>query len=117
MDDIDNSDSYVEIGRAFLGDFDVLSVGLGEALTFGEVDPSVPTVTPEGAVGKNERTHYFRASINLNAMESGDRDDLLTIYGRVGAYEHIFVRLDPGETTFSQGKLGGFYGFIYCSSR
>lgn len=112
VDDIDNSDSYIEIGRAFLGDFDVLTTGLGGALTFGEIDPSAVTFTPEGAVGKNERTHYFQANINLRHMLAADRDDLLTIYGRVGAYEPFFVRLDPAETTFAQGRLGGMYAYF-----
>lgn len=116
VDDIDNSDSYIEVGRAFLGTMDVLTAGLGEALTFGEPDPSVPVMSPEGAVGKHERDHYFHVAITLRLMNSADRDILLTIYGRVGVYEHMFIRLDPGEATFSQGKLGGFYGYFTSSS-
>ncbi len=113
VDDIDNSDGYIEIGRAFLGDFDVLTKALSSRnLNFGEMDPSVPVFTPEGVVGKNERSHYFRATIELRNMTSTDRDLLLTIFGRVGAYKHMFVRLDPDESTFSRAELGGMYGYF-----
>lgn len=112
VDDIDNSDSYIEIGRAFLGDFDVMTRALAGALTFSPVDPSIPSFSQEGAVGKNLKDQFFQASIDLTLMLEADRDLLLTIYNRVGAYGHMFVRLDPGETTFSQPRLGGMYCFF-----
>ena len=115
VDDIDNADSYIEIGRAFLGDYDVLTAALGDALRFGKIDPGLATFTPEGVAGKHERTHYFAAQINLRLMDATDRDVLLTIHDRVGAYKHFFMRLDPGESTFSQARLGGMYGYFSSS--
>jgi hypothetical protein len=112
VDDIDNSDGYIEIGKAFLGTASVLTEGLGDALNTRDIDPSTIVMTPEGAVGKNEKTKYFEADINLNYMNSTDRDTLRTIYDDVGSYGHMFIRLDPDESTFSHAELGGIYGYI-----
>lgn len=112
IEDIDNSDTYLEIGCATLGDFDTTIQGLAGALIFGDVDVSIPVDTPEGVIGKNEREHFFRVNINLLFLELADRNKLLEIFNRVGAYKHMFVRLDPGQTVYSQAKLGGFYGYF-----
>ena len=112
IEDLDNSNTYLEIGRAFLGDFDTTTQGLAGALVFGDVDDSIPVGTPEGVVGKNEREHFFRVTINLLLLESSDRNKLLEIFNRIGAYKHMFVRLDPGQMVYSQVKLGGFYGYF-----
>jgi hypothetical protein len=113
VSDAGNSDGYIEIGRIFLGDFSTTvgkpSIG-GFALA--PVDPSVPTSTPEGIVGRNTRSKFNRLSWQFKHVSEADRDTLITIYDTIGAYNHFFLRLDPSETVHSQGDIGGMYGYF-----
>lgn len=111
VDDIDNSDSYIEVGRAFLGDYDIVEyMELGMELV--PVDPSQPTMTPEGYVGRNERTQFKRVNFNFAILSETDRDNLIAMYGTIGAFNHFFFRPDPGKAIFTQSDLGGMYGYF-----
>ena len=111
VDDIDNSDSYIEIGRAFLGDYDIAEyMELGMELAM--VDPSEPTMTPEGYVGRNERTQFKRVNFNFAMLSETDRDNLIAIYETIGAFNHFFFIPDPAKAIFTQSDLGGMYGYF-----
>ncbi len=111
VDDIDNSDSYIEIGRAFLGDYDIVEyVELGMELAM--VDPSEPTMTPEGYVGRNERTQFKRVNFNFAILSETDRDNLVSMYETIGAFNHFFFIPDPAKAIFTQLDLGGMYGYF-----
>lgn len=113
--DVDNSDSYIEIGRAFLGDYDIVEyMELGMSLVL--VDPSEPMVTPEGYVGRNERASFNQVRFNFAILSETDRDNLVTMYETIGAFNHFFFRPDPGEAIFSQDDLGGMYGYFLSPS-
>jgi hypothetical protein len=116
VQDIDNSDSYVEIGHLFLGDYSTLTAKpANEGFSLSLVDPSIPTQTSEGVVGKNERTKFYRLAFNLPYFVEADRDTLLTIYDTIGAYDHFVIRLDPSETVHSQDEIGILYGYFVNS--
>lgn len=111
VDDIDNSDSYIEIGRAFLGDYDIVEyMELGMELAM--VDPSEPTMTPEGYVGRNERTQFKRVNFNFAILSETDRDNLISMYETIGAFNHFFFIPDPAKAIFTQSDLGGMYGYF-----
>ena len=111
VDDIDNSDSYIEIGRAFLGDYDIVEyMELGMELAM--VDPSEPTTTPEGYVGRNERTQFKRINFNFAILSETDRDNLISMYETIGAFNHFFFIPDPAKAIFTQSDLGGMYGYF-----
>lgn len=112
VEDVDNSDSYIEIGRAFLGDYSTTAwMAMGMELVM--VDPSEPTRTPEGYVGRNERTQHKQMVFSFgDPMNETDRDTLITIYETIGAYNHFFFRPDPNEEIFTQADLGGMYGYF-----
>jgi hypothetical protein len=113
VQDIDNSDSYIEAGRPFLGGYSTLTakpVNAGFSLSL--IDPSVPTQTPEGVVGRNERNKFYRLGFNLAYFSEADRDTLLTVYDTIGAYNHFILRLDPSETVHSQDEVGILYGYF-----
>lgn len=111
--DIDNSDGYIEFGRAFLG---VLSQPTEAPSVYDyaliPVDQSPIAVTPEGAVGKNIREMFHRVTFQFAYEEEADRDALLAIYRSIGAHTHFFFRPDPGETQHHEAKLGGMYGYF-----
>lgn len=113
VDDIDNSDSHIEIGRAFLGNLSQPTTAPSVYdYTLIPVDESPISVTPEGVVGKNIREIFHRLSFHFAYESEADRDTLLDIYRGLGAYSHFFFRADPGETQHSEAKLGGMYGYF-----
>jgi len=113
VDDIDNSDSYVEIGRAFLG---TLTQPTKAASIYNyaliPVDDSPISVTPAGVVGKHVREQYHRVAFHFASVSESNRDTLLSIYRGIGAFSHFFFRPDPGQTLHSEAKLGGMYGYF-----
>lgn len=115
VSDIDNSNSYIEIGRAFLGEYSTTAwMAMGMELVLG--DPSKPTKTPEGYIGRNEHTQYKQVIFNFaEPMNETNRDSLITIYETIGAYNHFFFRPDPNEEIFTQADLGGMYGYFLSS--
>ncbi len=111
VDDIDNSNSYIEIGRAFLGDFSIVEyVELG--MEFVLIDPSVPTTTPEGYIGRNERDQFKQVRFSFAELSETDRDNLISIYETIGAFDPFFFIPDPAKAIFTQADLGGMYGYF-----
>jgi len=113
IDDIDNEDSYIEMGRAFLGTLTQPSVSASiYNYALIPVDESPISATPEGVVGKHIRDMYHRVPFCFACVSEADRNILLAIYRSIGAFSHFFFMPDPGQTLHSEAKLGGMYGYF-----
>lgn len=105
MADGANPDTYVKIGRIFLGNFFEPTVNFTRRFLMQLKDPSVKTRSTGGQISVNSKPHYKAFGYEFQDVESPDNETFETIFDAVGQSKPYFIVQDadlPAKTYYVQ---------------
>ena len=96
----------VELGIAFPTSPLTIAAGLGRGLTMARADLSLHLVSVGGQRQVDRRSQQFRLSVDPNALDETERDQMLALFDTVGTFQPWFLMLDTADQNLC------FYGRI-----
>lgn len=94
MADDTNPDTYVKIGRIFLGNFFEPTVNFTRRFLMQLKDPSVKVRSTGGQISVNTKPHYKAFGYEFQDIESPDNETFETIFDAVGQSKPYFIIQD-----------------------
>ena len=99
MADGANPDTYVKIGRIFLGNFFEPTVNFTRRFLMDLKDPSVKVRSTGGQISVNSKPHYKAFGYEFQDIESPDNVTFEEIFDAVGQSVPYFIVQDADDTT------------------
>ena len=96
IDDGANTDTYVKIGRVFLGSYFEPASNFANN-TIGLMDPSGIKHSTGGQYSANEKTHFKTISWGFRGLTEADKDSFITVYDAVGMSGNYFICEDSAD--------------------
>jgi len=94
INDVDNSDGYVELGRVFLGTYFAPTVNCRRDYSVDWVDPSTIMFSDGGQLSSNKKTKYGYESYVFEYITDTDLANFKTMWDSIGMTEDIFFVRD-----------------------
>jgi len=96
IQDVDNSDGYVEMGRIFLGPrFEPTRTFL-EEMRYDPADPSIVNQSEDGQISSIQLGHYWTKNYSF-IMESADKANFDTMFASPGTSKGLFITEDTSS--------------------
>jgi len=99
INDVDNSDGYIETGRVFLGGYFSPDTEARRDYSESIIDPSDVLKSKGGQVSSNIEEQYRTIGLVFDFASQSDLDSLETIFETVGIYKDMFVCIDTGSVS------------------
>jgi len=104
IQDSQNSDTYVSVGRIFLGYYFEPTRGFFQPATKQYIDPSVKRYSAGGQVSINQKEKYIQAAYNFGSIHNDDLPYFKHIWDEVGQSKPYFLcespASNPHESTY-----------------
>jgi len=97
--DVDNADGYVEMGRAFLGEYFNPARSYQDNYTKTLYDPSDVLMSDGGQITTNQKTYYKTFQFNFRAQTTADTTTFMAIWDEVGLSKDFFFLRDKADTS------------------
>jgi len=94
INDVENSDLYVETGRIFLGGYFSPEVNMRKDYGKRYVDPSELIFSDGGQISTNKKTKYVTMSLVFEYTSAADLATFETMWAALGATEEFFFTRD-----------------------
>jgi len=119
VEDTDNTDLYVKMGRVFVGGHFQPTRAFLEEMTHAPLDPSFLSQSENGQLSSMQLNHYFTKNYGF-VMESADKTKFETMFASRGTSKDLFITEDTSSetTTTSYVKFNAwqFMSYLYSSS-
>lgn len=94
INDVDNSELYTQVGRAYIGTYHEFEVNYRRDYTHEHIDPSDIMESEGGQITTNRKTIFQELDMVFEYMTAADLAELRTIFNSRGQHKEIFFCRD-----------------------